>query len=260
MKKVLLQTQFGDPHNWTEQYFENVKMLTPYDWHLKVFTPNPWPSSGNIEIIPMTIGEFDDLLFEYCGVKPINFITPKGVPSKLVSDYYPAYGQIFQNYIKDFDVWGFTNWDMVYGRLDRFIPDETLQDCDIWSDDVNAINGIFTLMWNDPHINNLFRQVPDWEHCFTTHEPCAFDERRFTDTVRELAGKGEVRFLYPRHFPNHSYDRLIQHRPAPNLYFESDGALIERFEDPLAMPKGHYGKEIMSFHFSRTKAWPQCLQ
>src|SRR5678816_2825204 len=132
-------------------------MLARYDWYLKVFTPNPWKSSGNIEIIPMTIEGFDALIEKHCGVKVGNYLTPEGVPHKLVSEYYPAYGEIFQEFTRSFEFWGHTNWDMVYGRLDRFLPDSVLRTCDIWSDDPNAIDGIFCLYRNAAEINNLFR-------------------------------------------------------------------------------------------------------
>jgi len=257
LKKVFLQTQFGSPHPWTEQYFENVRRLAPLGWYLKVFTPNPWPSSDNIEIIDMTVEEYDRLMGRQCGVVAGNYLKG-GVPAKLVSDHYPAYGQIFQEYIRDFDFWAFTNWDVVYGRLDHFIPDEILDTCDIWADEVNGINGIFTLMRNNDETNNLFREVPDWQRSFSVHQPCAFDEFQMTRAVRILAAEGRTRFKYPPYFPFHSYDRLIQHQPKPNLYFESDGALIERYEDCVNFPneKGHYGREIMMFHFSLTKRWP----
>lgn len=266
LKKVFLQTQFGSPHPWTEQYFENVKTLEPYGWSMKVFTPNALRSSGNIEIIPMNVQEFDDLLFERTGVRVGNYLTSAGVPAKVVSDFYPAYGQIFQEYIRDIDFWAHTNWDMVYGRLDHFVPDQLLEQSDIVSDDVNAINGIFCLYRNSEHVNNLFRRVPRWADSFSAHSPDAFDEIQMTWAVRKLAAAGEVRFSYPPYFGYHSYDRLIQHVPEPNLYFEPDGALIERFEDPQAarqhasvFPKGCFGREILAFHFNHTKRWPTCL-
>jgi hypothetical protein len=261
LKKVFLQTQFGTPHKWTEQYFANFRMLERYGWYLKVFTPNPWDSVDNVEIIPMTLAKFDSLIEQQCGVVVGNYLK-NGVPSKLVSDFYPAYGCILQDYIKDFDFWGFTNWDCVYGRLDHFVPDSLLETCDVWADDVNCINGIFTLMRNDTQTNNLFRFVPNWQRCFTIHEPYRFDEVRMTQTIRDLASTGKIRFKFPAYFPYHSYDRLVMHQPRPNLYFEPDGALIERLEDPgmprdyICTPKGHYGREIMLFHFSRTKSWP----
>lgn len=260
LRKVFLQTQFGSPHPWTEQYFDNVARLAPYGWSMIVFTPNPISSRDNVTVVSMELEEFDSLIRKHCGVDPQNFITEQGVPHKLVSDYYPAYGQIFQEYIGGADFWGHTNWDMVYGRLDHFLPDSLLETCDIWSDDVNAINGIFCFYRNDEKINNLFRAVPNWEGSFTDPAPCAFDEFQMTAVVRDLAMRNELRFKYPPYFGYHSYDRLIQHLGHPNIYFETDGALIERFEDPrqadICYSKGCFGREIMSFHFNRTKAWP----
>ena len=226
---------------------------------MKVFTPNPWKSNGNIEFIPMTVEEYDELLFETTGVKADNCLTADGVPAKLISDHYVAWGQVFHRYIRDVDYWGITNFDVVYGRLDRFIPDEILGQFDIWSDDGSpAINGIFTLFSNDDRINNLFRLVPDWETSFTVHEPAAFDEIQMTNLVRKLSESGEIEFGHPAHFGYHSYDRLVQHQPKPNLYIAEDGALIERFEDHVHAPSlvDHYGREILAFHFSKTKTWP----
>ncbi len=263
LKKVFLQTQFGPPHPWTQQYLDNVKMLAPYGWYLKVFTPNPLVTSAqNIEIVPMTLQEFDGLIEERFGVAPNNYINAKGVPNKLVSEFYPVYGAIFRDYIATFDFWSFTNWDCVYGRLDHFVPDSMLETADIVSDDVNAINGIFTLMRNNGAINNLFREVPNWEDQFRSHTPQAFDEIQFTMAVRKAAAEGRVRFKFPPYFGYHSYDRLVQHQPQPNLYFEPDGALIERFEDPraeynqLLNPKLCFGREIMLWHFSESKRYP----
>lgn len=256
-KKVLIQTQFGTPHTWTTEYFRNVRMLEPLGWSLKVFTPNLWKSAGNIEIIPMTIEGFDALVKRYCGVEPKNFIDPTGRPHKLVSDFYPAYGLIFQDYIRGFDFWAHTNWDMVYGRLDRYIPDVMLDQVDIWSDDVDAINGIFTVYRNNEFVNNLFRRAPGWEMAFTLHEECAFDEYQMTQAVRQAARDNLVRFAYPLYFGMHSYDRLLPHVPTPQVYFEDDGGLCEILGDVnRAAPRGFFGREIMSFHFSRTKKWP----
>lgn len=257
LKKVFLQTQFGKPHDWTEKYFWNVRQLESTGWYLKVFTPNPWPSAGNIEIVPMDIHGFDVLVEKYCGVKPGNFMQ-HGLPHKLVSDYYPAYGSIFRDYIEGFDYWAHTNWDIVYGDLSHFLPDSELARYDVWSDEGSvAVNGIFTLYRNDQRINSLYERVPDWQTSFTVHEPCAFDEIQMTQAMRELVAEGSILFGHPRHFPLHSYDRLVQHQPKPNLYFEGN-SLIERFEDHVHAPatKDHYGREIMLFHFSKTKRWP----
>lgn len=257
LNKTFVQCLFGTPHEWLDPYFAHFGRLGEFGWNMKVFTPHKFDVPPNVEIIPMDLSEFDSLVEKYCGVNPRNHIEGHA-PKKLISDYYCAFGAIFQDYLKGVDFWGITNFDVVYGRLDRFIPDSILEDFEIWADEPTGINGIFTLFKNMESINRLYRGVPGWEECFTTHQPCAFDEVRMTKLVRQLAAEDRILFGHPPHFPLHSYDRLIQHRPKPNLYFESDGALIERFEDSVSFPneKGHYGREIFAFHFSSGKRWP----
>jgi hypothetical protein len=261
LRKVFLQTQFGVPHEWTRQYIQQFSRLAKDGWFLKIFTPNDLPPGENVEIVPMTLEEFDALIEKHCGVHPGNFIQ-HGRPHKLVSDYYPAYGQIFQDFIRGFDYWGFTNWDMVYGRLSHFLSDYDLEMCDVWSDDVNTINGIFTLLRNEPRINALFRSVPGWQEKFTDHAPQAFDEHHFTEAVRRLVADRKISFGYPLYGGLHSYDRLAQHQPTPRLRLAPDGALVELFNDVKGSAVQHYnqetqpGHEIFSFHFSSTKRWP----
>src|SRR4030095_1641665 len=150
--------------------------------------------------------------------------------------------------------------DCVWGRLDRYCPDSLLEDCDIYSDDENRINSVFTLYRNDARVLNLFREVPHWEYMFTHPGFFGVDELHFGPMIAAMGAANHIRFKYPRYFAQCAYDRLIQHRPKPNLYLETDGGLIERFEDPVEphslMPKGHFGREIPYFHFSYTKRWP----
>jgi hypothetical protein len=86
----------------------------------------------------------------------------------------------------------------------------------------------------------------------------AFDEIRMTDAMQKLEREGGLAWGYPRHFPHHSYDRLVMHRPIPHIYIEEDASLIEWFEDTTHPPmtKRHFGRELFLFHFSRTKRWP----
>ena len=89
-----------------------------------------------------------------------------------------------------------------------------------------------------------------------------FDELYFDVLIRSMAEAGAVKFAHPPYFALHSYDRLVQHQPVPNLARASDGALIECFDDAYAAIqqyppwRGMFGREIMYFHFSRTKRWP----
>lgn len=273
IKKCFILTQFGEPHSWTNEYFENVSRLGKYGWSWKIFTPNTYKKiPTNVEIIPMTADQFNNLVANKVGVRPQMFVTNMGVPSVHVTDFCVAWGKVFEDYLKGFEFWGIPNWDIVYGRLERFLPDIELEDCDVWSDDVNTINGIFTLFRNRDDINVLFKEIPNWREKFaqkpcprclgvgTQHTLFGTDEYDMTNVMRELASEGLTRFKYPLHYPLHSHDRLEQHFLDVKLELKKDGSLWELFEDMNPPNWIHsrkfLGKEIAYFHFLRTKKWP----
>ncbi len=265
LKKTFILPQFGSPFAWTEEYLAHIATLEPYGFHWKILTPHAYQSkSANVEIVPMTLYDFNARVTAATGVVTGNFLDANGLPAKLVSDYYPAFGEIFSDLLVDCDYWSATNWDVMFGRLDHFLPDEHLERFDIWSDDCHHINSLFCFYRNDPDVNSLYRQVPHWDIMFGHHgRPLfGFDELHFDLLVRGLADVG-LAFGHPPYFSLHSYDRLIQHRPTPNLMMMPDGALIECFDDPLPVLahyppwRGVFGREIMYFHFIATKQWPK---
>lgn len=246
LKKVLLNTMFGKPfpEEWINNFVENVQRLEKYGWYWKIFTPNDLQSKGNVEFIKMDIDEFNDLIEKATGINPHNYIDKKnGCPHKLVSDYYPAHGLIFADYIKDADWWGHCNWDVVYGRLEKYLPDEVLNEIDIFGNDPNAINGVFSVYKNTPVVNNLFKEHPVWKEAFTNLEKLyTFDEDLFTITVREAHERGQIRFKHAWYL---QHDRMDAHKPKPNLTITKNGSLINKD-----------GEETMVFHFSSTKEYP----
>lgn len=260
MKKTFILTQFGDPHPWTKQFIDNVQHLQKDSWYFKIFTPNPIESQGNFEVVKMTIEEFNELVYKQCGVNPQNKLVA-GMPVKNMSDFYVASGLIFQDYIKDSAYWGITNWDIIFGNLSKFIPDSEIQKYDIWSDDLNTINGIFCLFKNEVYVNSLFTEIPNWQHMFTTHQLFGTDEYHMTEVVRQANKEGLVRFGFPTNFPLHSHDRLEQH--VPRVKLEWHDGLWELFADTNPPNWIHarkfLGREVPMFHFIRTKSWPNII-
>jgi hypothetical protein len=270
LKKVFLITEFGSPFDWTEQYIKNIGSLGDTGWYWKIFTPNKYDNLPfNVEIIDMTAEQFADLTEKKTGVRPNMFTTKLGVPSVHITDFYVASGLIFEDYIKGFDFWGITNMDVVYGRLSRFVPDELLKECDIFSDDPNTINGIFCLFNNMPHINELFKKIPDWEKKFAqpacpkclgeggSHTLYGTDEYDLTKVARETSW---LRFFSPAYYPMHSHDRLETQQPSPKLSLKPDGSLWELSED-IGHPNWEHarpviGREVLLYHFCKTKKWP----
>lgn len=260
IKKVFIQTQFGEPHAWTQEYVDHIQKLEKYGWYWMTFTPNKMESKGNHIVVPMTLEEFDELIYKKLGLRAGNYLD-NGVPHKFISDYYPAFGLIFQDYLKDYQYWGHTNWDIVYGRLDKFLPDLELEKYDIWTDNVNSLNGIFSLYKNETYINSLFMEVVDWKNIFIRHKLFGMDEYHMTDVLNKASKEGRIRYGHPQYYALHSYDRLEQHVPDVKLEMKEDGSLFELFKDTAPPNWIHAtpfpGREIAYFHFIRTKSWPK---
>jgi len=278
IKKTFILTQFGEPHEWTQQFIDHVQHLEKYGWYWKIFTPNKFESKGNVEIVPMSVEDFNYLVDVKLGVRPNLFVTKKGVPSVHVTDFYIFTGLIFEHWLKDSDFWGITNIDVVYGRLDHYLPDEYLEDCDVFTDDVNVVNGVFSLWRNIPKVNELCKLVSDWRdviaqppcpRCQTgegSHTLFGSDEYGMTEVLRWQHVLSEIRYKYPKYYPIHSYDRLEQHIPEVKLEMHEDGSLFEQFKDMappatyIHFPKKMFGREIAYFHFIKTKKWPPIKQ
>lgn len=274
IKKCFVITMFGNPFEWIQQYIDNAQKLKESGWYWKIFTPNKIESKGNVEIVPMTIEQYDDLVEKKLGVRPTLFALPSGIPSSHITDFYIFSGIVFEDYLKDFDFWGITNLDVVYGRLDHFLPDSYLKNCDVFTDDVNTVNGVFSLWRNTEIVNSLFRHIGNWKEMIS-QSPCdgcrtgeksrhllyGSDEISMTNVMKEVAQRGIVRYKYPEFYPMLSHDRLEQHVPIPKLEIKEDGSLWELFTDiffdsSYIHHRPVIGKEIIYFHFGMTKKWP----
>lgn len=244
ISKVFLQPLFGEPYDWTEQYLVNISQVRGYDWI--IFTPHKLRGGKNTRIVKMSLDDFNNLFYKKTGVLFKNVLEGKA-PKKNLTDYYPAYGHIFEDYFKH-DYWGHTNWDCVYGRLSHFLPDQELKKAKIWADESNEVNGTFSLYKNTKEVNLLYQEVEGWERVFSDFKLHGFDETLFS---KYAVDKEYV--TCPPHYPLHSYDRFPQHIPKPNLGYK-EGRLYELFVDTVTGRTG--GKEIPWFHFSYTKKWP----
>lgn len=222
IKKLFIRVWIGPLPSWIDQWRANVKTLEQYGFDFLIIT--------DAELVHRRMKEKlgIDLL-----IKP---------GSKKSGDIDPCYGIIFEEEIRGYDFWGHTNLDVVLGRLDRFVSDEFLSDCDIFGNDPNAICGPFSLYRNTPKVNNLFKEVVDWQRLLAHPEAVAFDELAFSNKVVASALAGEIRFKSEFW---QSHDHML-HQIPPSVTLLKDGTLMD-------VPKN---EEIMMYHFNQTRQWP----
>lgn len=135
-----------------------------------IFTDQDYKSDySNIIFHKKNLSDINKLLKEKLGdfafiEKPYKFC-----------DYRPAYGIIFEDYIKQYDYWGHCDMDQIFGDIKKFINKDIL---DKNIEKINQ-NGHFTLYKNNYKINNLFKEkgaIYPYEKVFSSKDNFAFDE------------------------------------------------------------------------------------
>lgn len=155
-----------------------------------------------------------------------------GIPGTgKVWDYRCALGKLYEEEIKGYDFWGHTDFDVVFGDVDKWITDEFLSELDVHSNHSTYVCGCWSLYRNIPEVNELFMKE-DWKKFMSEPEPNGWVEKEFS---RLVEGSG-LRYKYTFFQGNPWTD-------TPNLE-KKDGKL---YQD---------GQEIMMFHFRRSKKWP----
>jgi hypothetical protein len=218
LKKLFISPHFMGPlPNWIEKYWENVAPLAAYgfDW-----------------FVPTDAADFRARCKRYLGVTmPECFADPRKY-----SEAQPALAEIYPDVVAGYDFWGYTNLDVVYGRLDRWVTDDLLSTCDVFGNDPNSMCGPFSLLRNNAKVNALYRNVPNWQEIFESPNFHGFDEGLFAQAVRESDVGQQYRFWQ-------GFDTFTE----PKLRLAADGTLFDDHQG---------GAEIMMYHFRRTKRWP----
>lgn len=148
---------------WRASALENSSI------HFLIFTDTDIVSEKNFQVIKCSFSEFQQLI-----QSAFNFSIVLDRPYKLC-EYKPAYGYALQDYIKDYDYWGFGDLDLVYGDIRSFLTDNVLDKYKMflgW--------GHLTLYRNDEDTNTFFMKKIDgyqyYKDAFTTSSITFFDE------------------------------------------------------------------------------------
>jgi hypothetical protein len=227
IKKLMLRTWAGPLPAWTPQFLHHVERLKPFGWHFKILH---YPDEESL------------LSFRLAASRQLGGIHVNPRPgSRKICEFDPALAWIFPEVVAGYHFWGHFNLDCVYGRLEKWLPDEMLERLEIFGNDPGAICGPLTVYRNISAINRLFTSVDEWADIFSSDEFHGFDEGRFSEEVHKAARFHDLRFVSANW---HSHDKMPCHVP-PSLQIDAEGRLIEC---------GRH--EIMMFHFNETRRWP----
>lgn len=147
-----------------------------YNTHLfdvLIFTDIDVPRGNlpsNIKIIPMSFAEMAPLAEKKMGFKvELSHV-------RKLCDFKPTYGKVFEDYLKDYEFWGYGDIDMVYGNISKFITPALLEKYDVFSLRDDWMSGAFAFYKNTEYLKSLYTESRDYKMVYTNPKHLYFDE------------------------------------------------------------------------------------
>lgn len=217
ISKVFICPYFGDLPPWIGQWRKNTERMRQHGYDF--------------------LFDDDEEAFGTRVRRVLGIECPPMAGTGNVHNFRPALGLLYADEIAGFDYWGHTDFDCVYGRVERWMTEGFLAGLDVFSNHDDYISGPWTLYRNTPLVRSLFLRTDEWVARMSQEDTWGWAEKGFTYIVDEAHDDGEINRCYAKwqsRYP-HDFSKL---RLRPN------GALLEE------------GREIMMSHFRHVKEWP----
>lgn len=160
---------FGKMPNYFWLFLKSCKYNSDFNWLIITDDNTKYNYPVNVKKVEMTFNEFRELI-----QSKFDFKISLQKPYKLC-DFRPAYGFLFEEYLKDFKFWGYCDTDILIGNMGRFITEELLDQYDKF-----FCLGHMALFRNTIDDNQLFMSEINGElwykEAFTNPRNVIFDE------------------------------------------------------------------------------------
>ncbi len=152
-------------------------------------------TSGRLKMIPLTLDQFNELASQKLEMPiKINW-------GYKLAEFKPAFGLIFEDYLKTYDFWGYCDLDIILGKISHFITEEILVTYDVITTSEIQLVAHFALFRNTEILRNLFRETEDYVKMFTDNNnyynfdesckrfygrPLSFEELKATNQLASM--------------------------------------------------------------------------
>ncbi len=211
-KLVFIISHFGKFNNYFEFWLHSCSYNSTIDWLLFTDDRTTYKFPQNVKVHYTTFDETVKLF-----QKNFDFDIILETPYQLC-EFKVSYGEVFADYIKDYDFWGHCDTDLIWGNLRRHLPDEVL-------DNYTKISwrGHLTLYRNNEQVNRLYRMPIEGAEFYRyamsndTAYPLAPDERA-VNYIFEKAGEKIYQNLVFADLKIRSYNFELLHFPTSEDY------------------------------------------
>lgn len=178
-KKVLINVYLGKFNNYFDLFLESCKYQKSYTFLLFTDDRTNYDYPENVQVIFVTFEEIQERLKK---IFDFDFVLDR--PYKLC-DYKVAYGEIFEDYLKGCDFWGYCDVDLIFGNLDKICNDELLDKYDKISE-----RGHFSLYRNTKLLREAYKMhaqgTLSYKEVFSSSKIFGFDESWYEDGINHI--------------------------------------------------------------------------
>lgn len=112
MKVKVIIPYFGEFHPLFKIYAKGIKHNSKFDFLIITDQNIICNTPSNLSILNMSFHDFTNVVYDKLGVAPRS-------PYKLC-DFKPFYGVIFEEYLRNYDYWSYSDIDMILGDMDLY--------------------------------------------------------------------------------------------------------------------------------------------
>ena len=176
---VLIIPYIGKWPLWFDAYLVSIAKNPTINWLFITDCKIPDKHPKNAMFISTTLEELNKRINSSLNVQvPLT-------PRKLC-DIRPAYGKVFEEYLVEFDFWGYCDVDIIWGDISFFLPDKPLEKYDIISSRKQNTSGHFTIFKNNEFVNSLYKGLSDFKENLEKHNNQRMDEDGLTEYLYQI--------------------------------------------------------------------------
>lgn len=162
------------------------------DWLILTDNRTGYDYPQNVKVVYTTFDDLKDVI-----QSKFDFELNLNKAYKLC-DFKPAYGYIFEEYLKEYDFWGHCDTDLIWGNIAEF-----LSKIDMYEYDKIFDLGHCTLYRNTLGNNRFFMSTSRYKDVFQNSKNCSFDEE-YRDSVNNIFENGGKK-IYQGSFAANTY-------------------------------------------------------
>lgn len=241
MKSIIfIIPYFGKWPLWFDAHLLSIKANPTISWLFYTDCQIPEDAPANCTFVKSSMQEMEDLFSSKIGVS-----IKVDKPYKLC-DLKPSYGHVFEDRLKEFDFWGFTDIDIIWGDIRKELNQTILNNYDIISSRNGLISGHFNLFRNQETVNKLYKKNDWYKKSFANRDMKRFCEGTFSDITKEAIKEGTIKVKWDRILCNKERGMDSRQEYYLDKWLWKDGKMLE-------LKNGKPIKDVMYLHFINWK-------